>query len=61
MSDSSQVYQLENGKDMNARSFVGDQGLLEATARENKDALMKLEIGVDTISGADLQQEMDTP
>ncbi|EGO63936.1 hypothetical protein [Acetonema longum] len=59
MSDSSKVDPFENAKKPNGRSFAGDQDLLEAAVRENKDALMKFEIGVDTFSAADLQQETD--
>nr|WP_092072773.1 hypothetical protein [Dendrosporobacter quercicolus]NSL48892.1 hypothetical protein [Dendrosporobacter quercicolus DSM 1736]SDM49779.1 hypothetical protein SAMN04488502_10547 [Dendrosporobacter quercicolus] len=59
MNDNIKVYRFWNGKNIDGKSVAGDQNLLEETAQENKDTLMKYEVGVDTFSADDLQRGTD--
>jgi hypothetical protein len=57
MKKNNKIYRFWNGKNIDGNSSAGDVDLIEKMARENKDTLMKYEVGVDTFSAGDLQRE----
>lgn len=56
MADNYKIYRFWNGKNIDGRSFVGNPGLIFEPVSENKDTLLKYEVGVDTFSGDELQK-----
>lgn len=56
MTKESKVYQFWNGKNIDGKSQIGSADLL-AEKERNSQAEMKYEVGCDTISADDLQND----